>query len=161
MKMKLLILALLNLVVFIQCKKGLPTKYDVNYVNNADHSIYFLPIFGFGGTQAYPDTTISFKKDNLGLISQKAFVVGAENSPIESILKSIPSDTLSIFYFHPDTVTKYLWEVIKHDYKILRRYDLSLENIRALCNSQGVPIIPYPPTEAMKDMKMYPPYGQE
>jgi hypothetical protein len=53
----------------------------------------------------------------------------------------------------------YTWEhessqTIIDNYLVLQRYDLGLEDIQKLGWS-----LPFPPTEAMKDMKMYPPYG--
>jgi len=68
----------------------------------------------------------------------------------------LPSDTLSIFFFDPDTLKKYDWQIIREEYKILVRYDFSQKDLQRLkwC-------IYYPPTEEMKDMKMYPPYGNE
>jgi 3-deoxy-D-arabino-heptulosonate 7-phosphate (DAHP) synthase len=67
---------------------------------------------------------------------------------------------MSVFYFHPDTVAKYKKEEIQRNYKVLRRYDLSVEDIQKLKNKNDVPVITYPPTEATKDIKMYPPYGK-
>jgi len=37
---------------------------------------------------------------------------------------------------------------------------LALTDVVTLKNKYGVPEIPYPPDERMKDMKMYPPYGK-
>jgi hypothetical protein len=130
----------------------LPNYYDVYYVNNTDFDIRFNHSFG------YPDTTISFKTS--GEIKAGSHIVVASGSTIEEQITQISSDTLSIFYFHPDTLKKYSWEEIQQNYKILRRYDLSIENFSSLKNKYGVPEIPYPPTEAMKNMKMYPPYGK-
>jgi len=46
-------------------------------------------------------------------------------------------------------------ETIREEYKVLKRYDLSIEDIQLL-NYE----IPYPPTEVMRGMRMYPPYEQ-
>lgn len=45
------------------------------------------------------------------------------------------------------------WEQIQEDYDILVRYDLTFDDIRKLGK-----VIPFPPTEEMKGMKMFPPY---
>ena len=65
------------------------------------------------------------------------------------------NDTLCLFIFDANTVNSYSWEEIKTKYLVLQRYDISLSDFRKL-NGQ----ITYPPTEAMKEIKMYPPYGQ-
>lgn len=62
-------------------------------------------------------------------------------------------DTLRVFIFSYDTLIKYDWEIIRREYRVLKRYDLTLENLKELNWS-----ITYPPTEAMKDIKQYPPY---
>jgi hypothetical protein len=69
------------------------------------------------------------------------------------LFAKFPTDTMSIFFFDPDTLAKYDWQIIREEYKILVRYDFSQNDLKLLkwC-------IYYPPTEAMKDMKMYPPY---
>ena len=40
-------------------------------------------------------------------------------------------DTLSIFIFDADTINMYSWEEIRKGYKILQRYDISPEDIKA------------------------------
>lgn len=47
------------------------------------------------------------------------------------------------------------WEGIRDDYDILVRYDLTYDNLKVLNDT-----IPFPPTEAMKNMKMWPPYEE-
>jgi hypothetical protein len=162
MKIKsfLVILSFMSMILFDGCV--LPSYYDITYVNNADYNINFQVLDSRGKyTNCYPDTTISFDK-NMGFIKAGSYVdVVIGILTIEEFVFNLPSDTLSVFYFHPDTLSKYSWEVIQNDYKILRRYDLSLEDLIKLKDKYDVPVIPYPPTEVMKDMKMYPPYEQQ
>jgi hypothetical protein len=114
--------------------------------------------YGHNNSHAYPDTIIFFDKP-LRYIKAQSYVVDDYcEKTIEQILRDIPSDTLSIFYFHSDTLNKYSWEEIQRDYRILQRYDLSIEDIHVLYDQYDIPEIPYPPTEIMKNMKMYPSY---
>ena len=62
------------------------------------------------------------------------------------------TDTLRLFLFHSDSVDYLGWNKIRDDYMVLVRYDLSQEDIYRLNT-----YIDYPPTEAMKDIHMYPP----
>ena len=71
----------------------------------------------------------------------------------EEEIESLPKDTLSIFIFSTDTLNKYSWEEVRRDYKILRRYDLSIQDLELLDYK-----VYYPPTPAMSRMKMYPKY---
>jgi hypothetical protein len=164
MKMKsfVAILSVLGIMLFSKCE--LPRYNEIDYANNADYDVYF---FAFGNkgkylNTTYLDTIISFDKNTLGsTIKAHSYIkVNIGTLPIENYFNNIPSDTLSVYYFHPDTVAKYSWEEIQQGYKVLQRYDLSLEDLIKLKNKSGVPVIPYPPTAVMKDMKMYPRYEQ-
>ena len=67
----------------------------------------------------------------------------------------IMMDTACLFIIAQDTLEKYPWEKIRTSYKILQRYDLDVSKAgMKKLNFE----VSYPPTEAMKDVKMYPPY---
>ncbi len=105
----------------------------------------------------YPDTTITERKFNLsspsGRILPKSTLRLGGFSSVESVFKTYKNDTLSFYFFNRDTLRKYPWETIRKDYNILKRYDLSIQDMQMLDYE-----VVYPPTEAMKDIKMYPPY---
>lgn len=65
-------------------------------------------------------------------------------------------DTLCLFILSPDTIAQYGWDKVREDYNILARYDLCVmpSELRKLGFE-----VSYPPTEDMKDVKMYPSYG--
>jgi hypothetical protein len=110
----------------------------------------------FGYQTAYPDT-------NLPVDPNKANISGVfphEKGLIhlgeyEKIIKRLPKDTLSVFLFLHDTLKKYNWREVREDYKILKRYDMSLYDLQILEFT-----IPHPPDGRMKGMKMYPPYKE-
>jgi hypothetical protein len=64
-------------------------------------------------------------------------------------------DTLFLFIFDADVIENTPWEIVARDYLVLRRYDLTLEDLQRL-NWQ----VTYPPTAAMRDVKMFPPFGE-
>jgi len=95
------------------------------------------------------------KRVDLQQFDKISFYRFGERSIHENMIFALlPTDTMSIFFFDPDTLAKYDWSIIREEYKILVRYDLSHDNLRELkwC-------VCYPPTEAMQNMKMYPPYA--
>jgi len=156
---RILIVIFLLPVLFISGCPHSHTPYAYKMYNNAGYDIYV----GFGlwyATYLYPDT--SFKQlHNYELVKSNSFSTHRVGDPLDETIKQrMPRDTVSIYYFHADTVNKYPWEIIQQDYKILRRYDLSSQDIVTLKNKNGIPEIPYPPDERMKYMKMYPPYGK-
>jgi hypothetical protein len=60
---------------------------------------------------------------------------------------------IRIYIFDEEVLLATSWNEIIANYMILQRYDLTIKDLQTL-NWQ----IPYPPTEVMKDMKMYPAY---
>jgi len=66
------------------------------------------------------------------------------------------NDTQMIFIFDGNVIWNTDWEIVARDYLVLQRYDLSLQDLQKL-NWK----LYYPPTEAMKDIKMYPPYQEK
>ena len=63
-------------------------------------------------------------------------------------------DTLIVFVFNSDTLSSRGWDYVKDHNNVTQRYDLSLSNLRNL-NWR----IAFPPTEEMRNIKMWPPYG--
>lgn len=105
----------------------------------------------------YPDTTLPEKNPIPHKFNKEYhFSFGEGNVHENTLFALFPTDTMSVFFFDPDTLEKYEWEIIRKDYKILVRYDLSHPDLKLLkwC-------IFYPPTETMKKMKMYPPYKEK
>ena len=66
------------------------------------------------------------------------------------------NDMMHFFLFDADTFETYSWQELRDGNKILQRYDLKGKDIKRLNYT-----VPYPPTEAMRDIKMYPPYESE
>ena len=62
-------------------------------------------------------------------------------------------DTLYVFIFEEDVLANHSWADVVDKNLVLQRYNLSLQDLQQL-NWQ----ISYPPSELMKDMKMYPPF---
>ena len=145
------------------CGNWAQERYGLEINNNSNINIYcYFYLVWKGGNEGvvYPDTTlVSLRTDEaINIKAGQAFHDSRPGVPITEWILSLPSDTLSVFFFSKDTLNAYSWEVVQHDYKILQRYDLSIEDIHKLYNEYDIPVITYPPTAIMKDMKMYPPY---
>ena len=160
---KSILFSMVLLITCSSCERWLQKHYSLHIKNNSYFDTYcyfYLAWQGGPDGVVYPDTLLYFDKSELVFIKNgDYFRTSRSASPIIDWVASLPKDTLSIFYFQADTINKYSWEEIRHDYKVLCRYDLSSEDIRLLYDKYGIPEIPYPPTAAMKNMKMYPPYG--
>ena len=136
----------------LSCERLSYPKSSIGIVNNSNHTIEFYFALGGKGGIIYPDTILNsdlippFPSARAGETRYRDFGFSEEK-----IFDEIPSDTLSIYIFHPDTLLKYNWKTVIKDYNILKRYDLSFEDLEQL-NWQ----VSYPPNDKMKGVKMYP-----
>lgn len=150
------LLSMLLIVVCSTCELVMDYSYEIHLVNNAEHSIgYYFADGGKYGT-FYPDSlpeTNEYVMYDISRVLSPGYAHHYSNW--EKYFRTLPNDTLSLFIFHTDTLNKYKWEEIRKNYRVLKRYDLSIEDIQLLDYE-----IPYPPTEKMKNMRMYPPYDE-
>ena len=145
------IIAVLLVISLYGCGE---THYIIYIVNSANHTISCNLALG-GDSGYYPDTLL---KTDLSVVKIKPDKYYSFDSDFkwEKIFSKLPKDTMSVFIFHTDTLNKFTWKEIKDMYLILKRYDLSYDDLVRLNNR-----IPYPPDERMKNMKMQPPCGNE
>jgi hypothetical protein len=101
----------------------------------------------------YPNINLPENKQDLKLPKITTNVVLGTQTKWKDRFKELPSDTLSIYFFNPDTLSKYSWEEIRENYKVLKKYDLSIQDLEKL-NFKVV----YPPTPEMSNIRQYPPY---
>lgn len=127
--------------------------YELDVYNNSNDTIacWFANV-----ESTYPDTLLPEEKPSIHL----ELLNPNEENIVYSLGVSFDEwfdneyDKISIYVFSKDTLDKYNWEEIRENYRLLIRYDLSYNDIKKLNYS-----IPFPPTEVMKNMQMYPSYG--
>lgn len=68
-------------------------------------------------------------------------------------------DTVSFFVFDSDTIDYYSWDTVVKKNMVLQHYDLSIFDLENLMVSKYSSILHFPPTEKMKHIHMWPPYG--
>jgi hypothetical protein len=96
----------------------------LNITNNSGQTISFL-VPDVSARHKYPDIAL---EDTRGItITIPPGQTGSWHveETIKSYYDKLKTDTLSYFIFSADTLAKYDWETIRHDYKVLRRYDLA------------------------------------
>lgn len=133
MKTKLMSMSLLILLITVcfKCEKAVTDhSYEINLINIAEHSIgYYFATGGKYGT-FYPDS-LPESNEYIMYDINKVLRPGYESHlKWEDFFKELPNDTLSVFIFHTDTLNNYSWEEVRDGYMILKRYDLSLEDLR-------------------------------
>jgi len=153
MNMRQIIFVFLGCVMLL-CQCRLKTGVRIVVYNNFER-----PICDWS-SHLYPDTLLPYEmRFPLIPISKSSSIdlcdMACDENTAFSWL-SLPADTLSFFFFDADIIERYDWQIIRDNYMILVRYDFSQKDLQKLKWR-----IYYPPTEEMKDMKMYPPYGSE
>ena len=150
-----IVLLILFFTLFTGCEKFV--IFDFYFPIQYDDSVYlFIPE---RTSQWVKDTSICFSKEELQLVkldnwgNSKIGAIDFAMGTVEHQFYEWGCDTVSFFIFDRDIVENYSWQYIVQEYCVLQRYDFSEQDlIRLRCQ------IPYPPTEEMKDMHMYPPY---
>ncbi|MEX6627608.1 hypothetical protein [Tenacibaculum salmonis] len=147
----------LSFFLFSKCEYP-DTFYGLSVRNNSNKPISFYQASNVSQSLLneklisklqYPDTLINS--------SNITRIVGLSTASIDipkswrEVVSDLSKDTLSIFIFDMDIIKKEGWGKVRKDYLILKRYDLSIEDLELLNYK-----IPYPPTAEMFKMKQYP-----
>lgn len=133
-KIMVIFLLIVNIASLCRCDKiAMDKKYSIIVMNNASHSIScYFALGGYYGT-VYPDTSLPASNqyiiNDIKAGSRYYYDSGIE---WEEIYSRLPKDTMSVFFFHSDTLKAYSWEKIRNDYNILKRYDLSLDDLNRM-----------------------------
>lgn len=123
------------------------SRISFGVYNYSDADIVTLLL---SGTLMYPDTLLPEMSDKW-----KWYSIETMQREYKEFYKEEKQDTLCLFIFSLDTIAKYGWDKVREDYNILARYDLCV--VPSELRKLGFKVS-YPPTEAMKDVKMYPSY---
>lgn len=100
--------------------------YTITISNHFNSKVYFNMQYNF------PDTLIMFQHDP-GLIAHENSKgeLSSKHDFIKEIDKKSPGNKISIFLYSVDTLDKYGFENIKTNYRILRRYDLTSDELKS------------------------------
>ena len=127
--------------------------FAITIQNHSSDTIY--ADLGLGGKSPfaqYSDTTLPVGKPTLMYILPHGSSYHFDfRKPQEQIVDELIADTLSIYIFSKAVYHDTSWSNVRSGYQVLKRYDLSIENLKQLDFK-----IPYPPTSEMVGMKMYP-----
>ena len=132
LKFSACLLVLLSIVP--SCKDFPPDRvYSFWIENKSDDLIYFLVSY------SYPDTIIPDSYDKIKGVSVGSETPYDSDDPWEEVFEELPSDTLSIFIFDGDSIEESNWQEIREGYKILKRFDISYDDLK-----QNKWIVTYP-----------------
>ena len=141
-------------------------RYDLTFENNADYSIsiysLLIPPYYLANPIVYPDTSLPIRKPLLNMeeIRPHGFrVYGFLSEDYPSIYEIYNTDTISFFVFSTDSLDLLGWNSVRNSYNVLQRYDISVNEYVSLYNNLKWDFPCFPPSQEMRDMKMWPPYG--
>lgn len=131
MKKLILIIGIAFLCSNNGCEK--PPFVDKFYVimvtNNSPNDIR-VHLAGKHSSTQYPDTLLPEVKPALQKVSPGKKAYYDSKTTWEENLKELPSDTLSIFIIDNDDYEQKSWQEIRDSYLILKRFDLSIEDLQ-------------------------------
>lgn len=107
------------------CKKNLFVErvYSIKVINNSSERIIFFD------RREYPDTLLPINKPYYFTSQPDDFAYIDSKVDWPDVFSQLPNDTLSIFILSSDTVNANSWDIIRSEYKILKRYDLSFQEL--------------------------------
>lgn len=119
-------------VIFLVCCSGTCKKnplaenfYSIKIVNN------WIDTIKFSSSSTYPDTSLPNEVPRLKPVYPGEYSYLDSRKSYREVFNELPDDTLSIFFFSVDTLTKYNWQEIRNGYKVLKRIDLSLQDLKS------------------------------
>ncbi len=121
--MKINILVLVSIFLYAaSCEKLVDHVYSIKIKNNSNDTVQFYESYSF------PDTSIDVTKPRLKMVYPSRYSFLDSKKDWDEVLVP-PNDTISIFILSKDTVDSYSWDKIRSDYNVLKRYDLSLDDL--------------------------------
>lgn len=127
--MKKIFLCLVVLLLTISCEDAKFTVDRINIKNSSSHKIQYF-IARPGAEFVYPDTLLPTLRINSVVINSGETFYGDSGDDWQKTYNNLPENKMSVFILHPDTLNSYTWEEIRQGYKILKRYDLTLEELK-------------------------------
>ena len=119
----IILIALSIILCSSGCESLVDHVYSIKIQNNSKDTVQFYESYN------YPDTTIDVTKPRLKMVYPLKYSYLDSKKDWDEVLVS-PKDTISIFILSKDMVDKYDWAKIRSDYNILKRYDLSLDDLK-------------------------------
>jgi hypothetical protein len=127
------IIVVATLLLYLSCRiESEDCHFSIKIANNSDNDIY---VYAYTG---YPDTfTIKYDNnpvnDDMYWVDSNSYNYKAlrMRDCWEDMVEDFSEEgVVMVFVFDADTLEKYTWEYITENYKILKRYDLSLQDLK-------------------------------
>lgn len=105
------------------CEYFADHKYSIKIRNLSDITIEVFAVY------ILPDTTLPVSQPELREIKPENTGQIYDSDVNDEGLKRFKNEMLTIFFISKDTISRYTWEEIVQDYKILKRVELNQSNL--------------------------------
>lgn len=106
-------------VFFHSCEKDIDSR-KFSFINNSDKDVV---IHLADMENIYPDTTLSKYPPKTRLKSGGTYLFSG--------YKKQKGEYMYLYLFDPDTLSRYSWDIIREEYKILKRYKLKMSDMES------------------------------
>ena len=127
-KMKVINVLGILFATLLACENNKEEVNTIELQNNSDLDKLSFLIGGFESDVIFPDTILPVEEINIRDLSGNVFV--GNNADFIRIINELPKDTLSFYFFDPNVIENEGWEKVRDEYLVLRRYDLSEDDLR-------------------------------
>ncbi|PRP68281.1 hypothetical protein BST86_04095 [Nonlabens agnitus] len=148
--MKTIYILFATVLLSASCELEETDKFD--YINQSNHGVFFYEANTNAGI-VYPDTSITLNRNLLSVIAPYTTLSTGGFRSSKETFSELPTDTLSVYFFHPEVIESSTFESLRLNYRVLKRYDLSYKDFLML-NKEVI----YPPTPAMANIQQLPSY---
>ena len=151
--MKVIVVFSIFFLLLTACENNKDVVNRILINNNSDLDRMSFLVGGFGSNAIFPDTILPVEDINIRNFGRSTRF--GNGTDFIRIINELPKDTLSFYFFDPNVIENEGWEKVRDEYLVLRRYDLSEDDLRTLDFT-----VPFPPTEVMSEMRMYPEFEE-
>jgi hypothetical protein len=131
MKKEILIITFLFLLTGC-LDKIMESKDSIEVINKSNKDIQVTAGCSKYRMNSYPDTILSTSNPSLLIVRSNDYNYLDHSKEWSKVISELPSDTLSVYIFDSDTINAYEWSEIAAGYKILKRYDLSVQDLDSM-----------------------------
>ena len=124
-------LLIISAIIFQGCPNGEdPIDSSIVITNQSDETIVYSVEINLPEENNVRDISYQLSSDNIEEISLAPLESDTLNESFEKILsEDFPDRILMVYLFSRDTIEQVAWERIENENIILRRFDLTLEDI--------------------------------
>lgn len=102
--------------------------YEILLVNKSNCDLYVYPAYR-ESENVYPDTLLPISYKFFNKVSSNSDFTWSSQIQWKEIIQKLPADTLSVFFIDATIFENVAWDTIRKNYLILKRYDLSIEDL--------------------------------